>query len=353
MTRASRVVALLALGATLLVSCARIGSGGFNGKPADIYAALPSAADVQTLFGDTNWWAGPPSFQVRPLDAGMMPETERFGLTQTYVHIGTAEAFIVIYTAYTTVSAATTIMTNLKNQYGAGTTLQKVGDDTLYLSGTAGGAAPYLSRTYVRLGSIMVVIGWLRKDGPPSSQQAAQVAKKVVSDLQPVVAGKVHGTLQPVEALQLPQPGLDITYLGSARMAVESLPVMLGVALPEAVLSLLQTDGVRDFAYGDYALNNDTHMEVQTALLTFPNAANALEFATNFATNPPDPSGIASGYIPTGGTPAGGEYHYIFTAGSYGGLLICKPTVAGEAASRECELPMQRTALAWKLALRG
>jgi len=348
-----RLAAMVTLAATVLAACARIGSGGFNGNVADLSAAGPTAAEVQALFGDSNWWAGPPTFQVRPLDSGVMPDTELFGLTRTFVHVGSAEAFIVIYTAYNTVSAATTVMTNLKNQYGAGAPPQKVGDDTLYLNGSAGGAAPYVARTYVRLGSIMVEIAWLNKDGPPSLQQRVKVAKKVIDGLQPVASGKVHGKLQAVEQSELPPPGLDITNLGSARLAVESLPVMLSVAMPEAVLSLLQTDGVKNFAYGDYALNNDTHMEVQTAYLTFPTTADALEWATNFAPNPPDPSGIASGYIATGGTPAGGEYHYLFTAGTVGGLLICKPTIAGEAASRECEMPMERTALGWKLALRG
>ncbi len=338
---------MLTLAATVLAACARIGSGGFNGKVADL------SADVRAVFGDSNWWAGPPTFQVRPLDSGTMPETELFGLTRTFIHVGSAEAFIVIYTAYNTVSAATTVMTNLKNQYGAGAPPQKVGDDTLYLNGNAGGGAPYVARTYVRLASIMVEIAWLSKDGPPALQQRVKVAKKVIDRLQPVVSGKVHGKLQPVAQEQLPPPGLDITNLGSAQLAVESLPVMLSVAMPEAVLSLLQTDGVKDFAYGDYALNNDTHMEVQTAFLTFPNSVDAIEWLTNFSANPPDQSGIASGYIPTGGSPAGGEYHYLFTAGNFGGLLICKATIGGEAASRECEMPMERTALAWKIALRG
>lgn len=353
MTRSTRLVALLALAATLMVSCARIGSGGFNGKVGDLYAAGPTAADVQSLFGDTNWWAGPPTFQVRPLDSGTMPETELFGLTRTFIHVGTAEAFVVVYTAYNTVASATTVMTNLKNQYGAGSPPQKVGDDTLYLDANAGGGAPYVARTYVRLASIMVEVAWLNKNGPPTVQQRAKVAGKVIDGLRPVVSGKVHGKLQPVAQQELPQPGLDITYLGSARLAVESLPVMLSVAMPEAVLSLLQTDAVKDFAYGDYALNNDTHMEVQTAFLTFRTSADATEWVSNFAPNPPDPSGIASGYIRTDGSPAGGEYHYLFAAGTFGGLLLCKPTIGGEAASRECEMPMERSALAWKLALRG
>ena len=53
------------------------------------------------------------------------------------------------------------------------------------------------------------------------------------------------------------------------------------------------------------------------------------------------------------GNPASGEYHYLFAAGDYGVTLICRASLSGEAASRECEGPMQNTAVAWKIALGG
>jgi hypothetical protein len=33
--------------------------------------------------------------------------------------------------------------------------------------------------------------------------------------------------------------------------------------------------------------------------------------------------------------------------------MVCKPSIDGEAASRECEAPLETTAIAWKLALNG
>jgi hypothetical protein len=355
LTSAWRLAALLALAATVLTACARPGSGSFSGSPADLYAAGPSEAQVRALFGDNNWWEGPPSFRVRPLDSATMLDTERFGVTQHYIHLGTAEELLITYTAYDTVSTATGVMTNLKTQYGATTPPQKVGDDTLYLTGKGvGGAAPYVARTFVRLGQIMVEIGWSRKDGPPQLSQEQKVAKKVVDNLQQVMSHKVRGTAQPVGDKFVPPAGLDITYLGSTQLPIESWTVMVNSALPGPALTLLQGEGVANFAYGDFALNNDTHMEVQTALLTFPIPTAATDWLNTFSSGTADQAGIVSAYIPiAGGTPAAGEYHYFFTSGNYGGMLICRPSVSGEAATRECEDPMQRTAVAWKLALGG
>jgi hypothetical protein len=92
-------------------------------------------------------------------------------------------------------------------------------------------------------------------------------------------------------------------------------------------------------------------MEVQTALLKFSAEADATSWASTFATGTPDQSGVASAYLPMGGTPAAGEYHYFFVQGVYGVMMVCKPSLDGEAASRECEDPLERTAIAWKFAL--
>jgi hypothetical protein len=353
--RSSRAVAQIALAAVILVSCAKVGSGSFNGKPADIYAAGPSEAQVRAMFGDSNWWIGPPSFKVRPLDSATMLDTERFAVEQQFIHLGTAEAFLVTYTVYDTVTSATTFMTALKTQYGATTPTQKVGDDTLYLTGHgAVVAAPFIARIFARLGQIVVELNWSRKDGPVALDQEVKIAKKVIDGLQPVASGKVHGSLQPVGKTFLPPAGLDITYLGSTQLPIGAWTVMLGLALPGSAVNLLGSLGVANFAYGDYALNNDTHMEVQTALLTFPSPTDAMGWFTTFAPGPPDSSGISSKYVPiAGGTPASGEYHYVFVAGNYGAMLICKSSTSGEAATKECEDPVQRTAAAWELALGG
>src|SRR4029077_11627428 len=116
------------------------------------------------------------------------------------------------------------------------------------------------------------------------------------------------------------------------RLPVESWVVMARSALPGTVVQLMQGIGVTDFVYGDYALNLDTHMEVQTALLKFATDADASSWASTFAGATPDTSGIASAYLPVGGTPAAGEYHYFFVQGVYGVMMVCKPSLDGEAA---------------------
>jgi hypothetical protein len=256
---------------------------------------------------------------------------------------------------YDTVTSATDIMTALKNRYNATTPSQHVGDDVLYLAGKTGSdAAPYLARTDVRLGQIMVEMAWSRKDGPAPVQKQVNVAQEITNDLQKVVSGKVHGSPKPVDKTLLPPAGLDITYLGSVQLPIETWTVMLGFGLPGTVLGDVQRLGATDFAFGDYALNNDSHMEVQTALITFPNALSADAWFNEFAPVAPDDAGISSAYIKVaGGNPASGEYHYLVAAGDYGVTLVCKASLSGEAASRECEDPMHNTAVAWKSALGG
>src|SRR4029077_17197090 len=198
----------------------------------------------------------------------------------------------------------------------------KVGDQVLYYGAPMSGAAPIATRTFVRVGQTIVTLVWTRKDSRPTVQQLAKVAARFVSGLKNV--GKTHAAPSPVTAAMLPPPNLQITYLGSAQLPVESLVVLTLASIPDQVVALLRQLGIATFAYGDYALNNDTHMEVQTALLTFSSATDAASWAGNFSPGTPDSNGIASGYIPIGGSPAAGVYHYVFTSGSYGVLMACR-----------------------------
>lgn len=352
MTRAPRYVALIALTALALVACGRIGGTTFNAKPADIYSAMPSMADARTVLGDSNWWASPPSFEVSPLDSATTPLNQRFSVSQYYLHLGTAEQLVVRYTVYDKASSATTVMKDLANALGPSPSNPKVGDQVLYYGaqGTSG-AAPLATRTFVRVGPILLAISWTRKDSLPTVQQLGKIASKFASGLNNV--GKTHVALYPVDAKLLPPPNLQITALGSAQLPIESLVVLFLASIPDQVVALLRQLGVTTFAYGDYALNNDTHMEVQTALLTFSSTSDATSWASTFSQGTPDSNGIASAYIPIGGTPAAGVYHYVFSSGSYGALIVCRASIDGEAATRECEDPMATTALAWKLALGG
>src|SRR5260370_7289897 len=105
------------------------------------------------------------------------------------------------------------------------------------------------------------------------------------------------------------------------------------------MLPLMRRAGISDFSYAAYALNNDTHMEVQLGLLNSPTAADAADWANTFSPGTPDSNGIAGAYLPVGGTPAAGVYHYGFSSGPYGALFVCRSSIAGEPAPRECEDP--------------
>ena len=343
-------MALVAV-ATFASSCATIGSGGFNGKPADLYTAVPNQADVRTLFGDENWWVGTPTFGVSPLDAASTPATVKFTVSQSYVHMGTAEQVLARYTVYDKASSASTAMTEFQTAYGTSPSSPKVGDQVLYYGLQGSGGAPFATRTFVRVGQIVVQLAWSRKDAMPTVSQLAKIATKFSARLKDT--SKLHARSASVDPKLLPPPGLDITYLGSTQLPVESFVVMILAALPDPILVLMRRGGIETFAYADYALNNDTHMEVQTGLLTFPTAADAADWANTFSPGTPDSNGIGNAYLPIGGSPAAGVYHFVFASGIYGALMVCKSTVDGEAASRECEEPMKATALAWKLSLGG
>src|SRR5216684_8403642 len=114
-----RLASAVALLAVISSACAlRPSSTGSHVQPADFYAANPTLADIRTLLGDSNWWPGPPSFGVRPLDGASMSLKERFSVTQHFVHVGTAETFVVDYTLWNTTSAATSYMSGIQTALG-------------------------------------------------------------------------------------------------------------------------------------------------------------------------------------------------------------------------------------------
>jgi len=343
------VAAMLAM--TVGLSACAIGGSTFNGKPADVYSVIPTQDDVRKVMADDGWWMGPPSFQVKPLDYDIIPATQRFGVSVQYEHLGSAEVLLANYTVFDKASSATSVMNDYQTVYGSSPTTPRVGDQVLYYAMAGSGAAPYVARTFVRVGQIIARIVWTRKDSVPNVNQLGKLATLFSGGLKNI--SKAHGSFKQPDKKFLPPPGLDITPLGAAVLPIEAMAVMLRAALPGSLVDFLHQNGIDNFAYGDYVLNNDVHMEVQTAVLSFPTSSAAADWASASAAGPADANGISGGYIATGGSPAGGEYHYIFTSGIYGAELICKPSVEGEAASRECEDPMSRTALAWKQALGG
>lgn len=342
---------MIALLTVVAAACTRPGSvSSTSAKPMDFYAANPSLSDVRSLLGDNNWWPGPPSFGVRPLDSSSMPFNERFHVLTRFVHIGTAENFEFEYTLWNSVASATTQMTNIQSAFGTSVTGPKLGDQVLYYGSMGQGAAPYVTETFVRIGATTTTIVLSLKDAFPSVAKLGRIASKVTSRVKDVLAGKVHVSPLPTsDASLLPPPGPDLTLLGSAKLPVEVFVVMTGTPSPDALASLLHTSGVDSIVFGDYALDNDTHMEVRAGLFDFPSAQQASAWVEALrGSSGVDPSGISTFY-----DNSSGQYFSLLTAGSRAGVLVCRSTSAVEAASRACESPLSRVAPAWQLSLTG
>ncbi len=323
-------------------------TGSTNAQPPDLYTAAPSLADVRGLLGDLNWWPGPPSFGVRPLDVASMPFAERFSITQPFVHIGSAETFVVELAMWTATSSASSRMTSVQSALGTSVSGPKVGDQALYYGSQGAGAAPYNTLTFVRVGQIVVTISLSLKDGFPKVAQLGKIAAKVVSRLKDVISGKLRGSpLSSSDSASLPPADLDVTQIGAARISVEAALVMLDASSIDAIAQTLRGQGVSDVLFGDYALNNDTHMEVRAGLFNFLTAKDATDWLTLLrGTFAVDQDGIAAFY-----DPAHGRYMFLFASGMRGALLICRSTSSSEAASRACEAPLSRVTAAWKLSL--
>lgn len=331
-------------------ACTRGNAGTTNAQPLDLYAAAPTLADVRSLLGDSSWWPGPPAFRVRPLDADYMPVAERFTVVQRFIHVGTAETFDVELALWDTTSAASGQMTSIQSAFGTPVTGPKVGDQVLYYGSQVQGAAPYATTTVVRIGQTVVAITWALKDGFPKVAQLGKIAVKLVSRVKDMIAGKLHATpLASTDSALLPPAGLDLTLLGSAKIPIEAAVVMIDAPSLESLAQTLHSSGVDNIVFGDYALDNDTHMEVRASEFTFQTAREATDWLDLLrGTYPLDQGGIAAFY-----DASTGEYYFIFASGTQGGLLICRSTSSAEAASRACEAPLSRVAPAWKVSLGG
>jgi hypothetical protein len=328
-------------------ACTRGAStGSTNTEPPEIYTAMPSISDVRALLGDDNWWAGPPSFGVRPLDVASMPFNQKFSVSQTFVHVGSAETFTVNYEMWNDTSVAKGHMTSVQTALGSSAVSgPKVGDQSIYYGSQTSGAAPYQTVTIVRLGQIVAFIGLDLKDGFPKVAQLGKIATKVVARLKEVIAGKVPITpLSTAESAVLPPANLDLTLLGTTKISVESAMVMLDAPSIDAIAQTLRGSGVSDAVFGDYALNSDTHMEVRAAVFKFLTAQNATDWVVGLrGSTPIDEPGFFD--------PTHGWYMFPFAAGTNAAMLICRSTGESEAASRACEAPLSRVTSVWKLSL--
>jgi hypothetical protein len=340
-----RLPALLAAILLLAGACTRGAPGAVNAQPPDLYAAIPSASDVRGLLGSESWWPGPPTFGVRPLDVSAMPSTEKFSVSQPFVHVGTAETFLIEYTLWDATSAATTRMKNIETALGTPVSGPKVGDQALYYGSQGSGAAPFETATFVRVGQITTAIDLRLKDGFPKIAQLGKIATKVVAGLKDVIAGKLHATPAPTsDSAVLPPANLDITPLAATRISVEAALLMIDTTSLDALAQTLRGGGVSDVVFGDYALNSDTHMEVRAVVFAFSTGKDATDWVGGLrGTTPPDQLGFFD---------AGhGWYLFPFAAGSKAAMLVCRSTNATEAASRACETPLSRVTAAWKVSL--
>lgn len=350
MTKTLRNLALLLLVAVLCAACARSSTTGANAKPHDLLAAEPTESDVESVIGTRSWWPGAPSFGVRPLDSASMPFQERYHVIQRFAHIGTAETLDVEYTLWDSTSTATTQMTNVQSALGTTASGAKVGDQALYYGQQGSGAAPYQTETFVRTGQVVTTITLTLKDGFPSVATLGRIATKFVTRLKNVLAGKAPSSPAPtVSGALLPPPGPDLTLLGSTILPTESIVVMLNFSSPESLAGILHSNGVDQVVFGDYALDNDTHMEVRAGVMDFSSAQYASDWITALrGSATPDANGIATFY-----DDASGQYFSLFISGTKGAFLICRSTSSAEAASRACEGPLSRVAPSWQVSLGG
>jgi hypothetical protein len=344
---------MLALTAVLIVAltaCTRGGSAA-NSSPSQVYAASPNQTDVRSLLGSGDWWESTPSFGVRPLGLPEMSEAVRFSITDRFIRIGTSEFFVVQYMVYNTTSDATSEMTTLSNNLPNSATSPKAGDQSIYTGQkSAGKSSLYTNLAFVRVGSTIISIEWDRNQGFTDANTLAKIGNHLASKLKDVTSGKIKPSPSATTADMklLPPAGTDVTLVGVARLPVEAAVASLGIPSPQPIVDAFHQLGVKDFVFGDYALNADLTMEVRAYAFTFSSPDDAtswLDGIVGGASNL-DANGVASGYA-TGA----GFYYAFFTGGTHGAMLFCSSLDPLTAAARACEAPMGDLIGSWQLSL--
>jgi hypothetical protein len=350
--KGTRLIALLAMAAVVLVACTRSTGASTSVKPADVYAGAITLADITAVVGDSaNWWPGPPTFGVRPLDTASMPPQVRSETIVRFSHVGTAENLFTLYRVWDTTALATAVMTSYETALGTSLTGPKTGDQVLYYQQQLQyGAAPYVTLAYIRVGQTIIQSDWSRTDSFGGASQLGKIAVKIASRLKQVTAGKVHATPPPTtDTAMLPPAGPYLTFLGSARLPIEAAVVMVHSASPGAMATGLRDAGLKTFVFGDYTLDNDTHMEVRAAVLEFQSVPAASAWLDEVrGTNSPTSDGFAAYF-----DDLTGQYFLLFLAGSKAAVYICRSVAEGESASRSCEAPIAPVGAAWKSSLGG
>ena len=340
------MLAALLLGA----ACTRAGSTVSNsgGTPEQIYAARPTVQDVRSSLGSETWWPATPSFHIRPLGLPTMSDVERFGITQHFIHVGSSEQLVADYSVMTTTAYATLLVTIIQSQV---TTLTgpRVGDQSVYW-GTKSptDSALYDTSALIRQGQVLIQIDVTRGSGYVDTKQMGQLATKMVTRLKGALKGTVKPSPLPESDQKLLLPlGTDVTLAASVRLPIEVAAELLGAASPQDVVDSFTKLSVKDFLYGDYALNADLNMEVRAIVFSFSSPTDATSWIDlAIGTGNLDAQGVASGYAANLG-----EYYAFVLSGSHVGMLFCNSLSPYEAASRACESPLGRLIGAWQTRL--
>jgi len=342
------VVAFVAL--LLGAACTRSGASGGSsaGTPEQIYAAGPTVDEVRSTLGSETWWPATPSFRIRPLGLPTMSETVRFGITQHYVHVGTSELLIADYSVYNTSAAATTVFNNIQKSVST-VSGPRAGDQTIYFGNKSPtDTALYDTSAIVRVGQVLIGVDLTKGQGFADVNTMGRLANKLVSRLKSALAGKVKPSPLPSTDRGLLLPlGTDVTLAAAVRLPIEAAAELLGASSPQDVTDSFTKVDVKDFLFGDYALNADLNMEVRAIVFSFSSPSDAagwIDLAIGTANL--DASGVASGYASSIG-----QYYAFILAGPHVGLLFCNSLSPYEAASRACESPIGRLIGAWQTRL--
>jgi len=348
-------LARLGLAALLLVpvlaACAGRASSSSAPSLTTLYASRLALSDITPATGDAqNWWLAAPTFDVRPLNSATRDDAERTALVTRFTHLGTAETLSLRYQVWTSTSIATTVQSYEQTVLGTSLTGPKAGDSSLYYNRKlAGGPSPYNNEAFVRLGQTIITIIWSHADAYASPSTVGKIAVKAAGRLKDGVAGKLRPSPPAsVDPLLLAPVGSQLTLLGTTKLPIEVLPQLLGEPNPTVRVDEFRRHGVTDFVYGDYALNNDTRMEVLTAAIAFPAASDGQGWIDSYFAGSLSSTGEFAQYINLIG-----QYEYGFGGGSRAVLMFCKSSVETEEAARACETPMLLVMGGWHPLLSG
>jgi hypothetical protein len=345
--RAWRIVALGLLLSIVLAACGR-SSTSQGPSLATVYAGRVGLSDLSSAMDVGGWVEGPPTFGVRPLNSASIPDVEKFNLTLQFSRVGTMEGIRVEYHVWNATTFATNLMAAEQTSLGTSLSGPKAGDQVLYYNQNLGsGPAPYSSEALVRVGQTMMAIGWNRVSSFIDTKILGKFAQAAAKHLKDSLAGKTRPSPvpQPDPLLLAPQ-GPDLTMLGTTVLPVGVVGQLLVSPAPDVLTGFLQSAGAKDVLFGDYALNQDTRMEVVTIGMTFTNPTDVPRWITGFFNS----SGIQQGtYLDY--EQDTGQYVAAFGQGNRAIMVVCKSSQAGEQAGRSCEGPLLRVVNGWRLAL--